>query len=213
MWRPQHFALDDRADCLEVMRAHPFAILVSQGGEGLIATHVPVVVHECGDELFLRCHFARPNPHWKALTGAEQALVIFTGPHGYVSPNWYPSKAEAGKVVPTWNYVSVHAYGRARVVQDSAWLKDNVAELSDIAESQSPTPWSLEDAPDTYIAAMLRGIVGIEIQVDRLEGKAKLSQNKDHADFEGVIRGLDERRQAGDLQLRDGMRAVRTGKI
>jgi transcriptional regulator len=137
----------------------------------------------------LRGHVARANPVWKA--GEGEALAIFLGPHAYVSPNWYPSKAATGKAVPTWNYVTVHAKGRIRWVQDTEWLRTNVTRLSDAHESGRADPWKVGDAPDSYIETMLRGIVGFELEITRLDGKYKLTQNRDQADREAVAAALE----------------------
>ena len=132
----------------------------------------------------MRGHVARANPVWKA--GEGEALAIFLGPHAYVSPSWYPSKAETGKAVPTWNYITVHAKGRIRWIQDADWLRAHVTALSDAHESPRPEPWKVGDAPESYIDALLRAIVGFELEITQLDGKYKLTQNRDAADREAV---------------------------
>jgi transcriptional regulator len=127
--------------------------------------------------------------------------MIFQGPEGYITPNWYPSKAEHGKVVPTWNYAVVHAYGRPEVIEDALWLRRHVAELTTQQEEGEARPWALSDAPDTYVAAMVRGIVGFRFAITRLEGKWKMSQNRGTRDREGVGRGLSERGEGDDLEM------------
>jgi transcriptional regulator len=134
----------------------------------------------------LRGHFARANPAWKNLSPGTDALAIFLGPHAYVSPNWYPSKAETGKAVPTWNYITVHARGRIALHDDAQWLRAHVGRLSETHEAGRPAPWKVEDAPKDYIDGLLRAIVGFELSISRLEGKWKLSQNRTAADIAGV---------------------------
>jgi transcriptional regulator len=140
----------------------------------------------------LRCHLSRANPQWRAFAAADEVLVVFTAADAYVSPSWYPSKRdEHGRVVPTWNYATVQARGHPRLVEDQAWLKAHVSALTDSQEAQQPQPWSVEDAPAGYIEAQLRGIVGVEIEILRIEGKVKASQNRPEADRIGVVEGLE----------------------
>lgn len=181
MYVPDHFR-EDRPDVLhEAMRQIAFATLVTSDATGALeANHLPMVL----DGNMLRGHVARANPVWKAGEGA--ALAIFLGPHAYVSPSWYPSKAATGKAVPTWNYITVHARGRVCWIQDADWLRAHVAALSDLHEAPRAQPWEMSEAPESYIESMLRGIVGFEIVIERLEGKYKLSQNRDGADRAGV---------------------------
>src|SRR5687767_6882086 len=148
MYQPTHGQF--REDRLEVkhalIRAHPFGALVTVGSEGLVANHFPFIVDPDASPLgTLRAHMARANGQWKGLDGEHEALVIFQGPHRYITPAWYPAKAETGKVVPTWNYALVHAYGRPRIVEDPAWLLRHVSELSDTNEASMPVPWSVSD--------------------------------------------------------------------
>jgi transcriptional regulator len=183
MYVPDHFR-ESRQDVLrDAMRRIGFATLITEGPE---ANHLPMLLSEDGK--FLRGHVARANPVWKAGDGA--ALAIFLGPHAYVSPNWYPSKVATGKAVPTWNYITVHARGALRWVQDADWLRGHVAALSEAHESERAEPWKLTDAPESYVDAMLRAIVGFELSIAALEGKYKLSQNRDAADRDGVREGL-----------------------
>ncbi len=181
MYVPDHFR-EDRPEVLyDAVRRIGFATLVTQG---LDANHLPMLLQDG----FLRGHVARANPVWKS--GEGEALAIFLGPHAYVSPNWYPSKAETGKAVPTWNYIAVHAKGTIRWIQDGDWLRGNVTALSDLHEAGRPAPWQIRDAPPNYIDGLLRAIVGFELRIDRLEGKWKLSQNRDAADRAGARDGL-----------------------
>jgi transcriptional regulator len=182
MYVPAHFR-EDRVEILhDAMRRIGLATLVTQGSEGVEANHLPLLL----EEGVLRGHFARANPVWKSLNPDAEALAIFLGPHAYVSPSWYPSKAETGKAVPTWNYITVHARGRFTLRDDPAWLRAHVGALSATHEAASTAPWSVADAPADYIDGLLRAIVGFEISLTRLEGKWKLSQNRSAADIEGV---------------------------
>ncbi|HTJ01838.1 MAG TPA: FMN-binding negative transcriptional regulator [Methylovirgula sp.] len=186
------FHREDRLDLQhDLIRAHPFATLIVMGRDGLVANSLPFLLDtSVSQNGVLRAHVARANPVWQEFNPDVEALVVFQGPEIYVSPNFYATKKETGKVVPTWNYASVHAYGKMKAIEDKAWLLDFVRALTDRHEVDQPKPWSVDDAPDDYIAMMLRGIVGIEIEVSRLEGKWKMSQNRVLADREGVAEGL-----------------------
>lgn len=161
----------------DVMRQIGFATLVTRD---LDANHLPMLL----EDNLLRGHVARANPVWKA--GEGEALAIFLGPHAYVSPNWYPSKAQTGKAVPTWNYIAVHAKGRIRWIQDAGWLHAHVTRLSQAHEGPRAEPWTIDETPESYIKAMLLGIVGFELEIAQLDGKYKLTQNRDAADREAV---------------------------
>lgn len=213
MYVPDHFRIEDEGEMHAMMRAHPFALLVTHGPEGLFATHLPTVLKmEAGSPLGrIECHLARPNQHWRMLGGDAEALMVFQGPEAYIRPGWYPSKAEHGKAVPTWNYQAVHAYGRLEVQADKEWLLAHVSELSDQQEAQTAHPWSLQDAPGSYIDVMLRGIVGLSFSIARLEGKAKMSQNREMRDRAGVVEGLNERGQ-GDDPVVAGIVAAKASK-
>ena len=193
MYTPDHFRVDDLPQMHALMRARPFAALVSTGAAGLYATHLPTVLKNDGPHGVIECHLARANPHWKDLAEGNEALMIFQGPGGYITPNWYPSKALHGKVVPTWNYAVVHAYGRPEVMKDKDWLRRHVGELTAQQETSEAQPWALSDAPDSYIEVMLRGIVGFRFAITRLEGKWKMSQNREAEDRKGVVTGLNAR--------------------
>ncbi|CAD5374616.1 Transcriptional regulator [Rubrivivax sp. A210] len=187
MYQPAHFRQEDGAALVALMQAHPLAALVSvQDGEPT-ADHIPLQYDEAAQ--VLRGHVARANPLWRAAAG-QPVLAIFRGAQAYVSPSWYPSKAEHHKVVPTWNYAVVHAHGRLRAVDDAPWLHELVSGLTARHETGRPTPWAVGDAPADFIQQMLAAIVGIEIAVERLEGKFKLSQNKSAADRAGVAAGM-----------------------
>jgi transcriptional regulator len=196
MYLPSHFE-EDRPDILRGLVAdHPLGALVTLGPDGLNGNHVPFL-YDAEPAPFgtLRAHVARANPVWREFNKDLEALVIFQGPQVYVTPSWYPKKQETGKVVPTWNYLVVHAYGALRPVDDAEWLRRFVTRLTDRFESGRADPWKVTDAPADYVDAMLKAIVGIEIPVTRVYGKWKTSQNQQPPEREGVARGL---RGAGD---------------
>jgi transcriptional regulator len=207
MYRPSHFR-EDRPEVLHALiRTHPFAQLITAGEEGLVANPLPLLLDpEASANGTLRGHLARANDQVAALSAGGQALVIFQGPQAYVSPSWYPSKAEHGKVVPTWNYVAVHAWGTPRVIDDAAWLRRLIADLTVAQEQHRPAPWAVGDAPEDFIDTMVKAIVGIEIPIDRIEGKWKVSQNRSEPDRRGVAEGL---RADGDSAMADLVEAAR----
>jgi len=201
MYQPDHFRVEDVAEMHALMRARSFATLVSAGSTGLYASHLPTVLKDDGPCGVIECHLARANPHCRDLAEGGEALMIFQGPEGYITPNWYPSKAAHGKVVPTWNYAVVHATGRPEVMKEKAWLLRHVGELTAQQERTEAKPWALSDAPDSYINVMLRGIVGFRFAITRLEGKWKMSQNREAIDQEGVVQGLNTRAVGDDLEM------------
>jgi transcriptional regulator len=203
MYTPAHFKVEDVGEAHGLMRAHPFAILVTQGAEGITATHLPTVlkVDEASPLGRIECHIARPNPQWRTFAAEAEALMIFQGPEAYIRPGWYPSKAEHAKVVPTWNYAAVHAYGKLESVQDKAWLLAHVAELTNQQEQPHAAPWATTDAPANFLDALARGIVGFKLSIARLEAKAKMSQNREDRDRAGVVQGLAERAESGDAEV------------
>jgi transcriptional regulator len=205
MYQPDHFRVEDVSEMHALMRARPFAVLVSAGPAGLHADHLPTVLKDDGPYGVIECHLARANPHCRDLAEGNEALMIFQGPEGYITPNWYPSKAEHGKVVPTWNYAVVHATGRPEVMTEKAWLLRHVTELTAQQERTEAKPWLLSDAPDSYIDVMLRGIVGFRFVITRLEGKWKMSQNREIKDREGVVQGLNARAASDDLEMADSV--------
>ncbi len=191
MYIPRHNEENRVPVMHKLMVSHPLATLVTLGASGLFASHIPMILETDGSEFgVLKGHISRANTQWKDLVPTVDALAIFAGPQHYISPNWYPGTKEHGKVVPTWNYVVVHAYGTLRVIQDEAWLLKNVEELTNIHEARSPAPWRVSDAPEDFIRSQLRGIVGLELPIRRLEGKWKVSQNRTEAELEGVVEGL-----------------------
>lgn len=188
---PASNAAHDADAMHDFMDAHPLAALVTVSGEGIFATHLPLLLDRTeGSHGTLRGHVARANPHHRLPLAMPEALVIFSGPNAYVSPEWYPSKAETGKVVPTWNYIAVHAYGHLRFIDDETFLRKHVDALTTRHESQRAAPWSIRDAPADYIAQQLRAIVGLEVSITRLEGRWKMSQNRSATDIDGVVQGL-----------------------
>jgi transcriptional regulator len=200
MYTPAQFRLEDAAEAHALMRAFPFALLVTLGREGLVGTHLPTVLKVEGASPLgrIECHVARPNPQWQTLAGQVEALMIFQGPEAYIRPGWYPSKAEHGKVVPTWNYAAVHAYGRLEIIEDQAWLLAHVSELTNQQEAPYQARWTTGDAPQSFVTAMARGIVGLRLAITRLQGKAKMSQNREARDRAGVVRGLVDRASGHD---------------
>jgi transcriptional regulator len=210
MYVPANFKMTEPSDVLALMKANPFAALISHDAEGLTATHLPTVARQEGEGFVVECHLARANPHWKRLAANPGAdvMMIFTGPEAYIRPGWYPSKAEGGKVVPTWNYAIVHAYGRTEIIEDGAWLLRHVTELSAQQESPYELPWKTSDAPEQYLAAMIRGIVGVRVSVSRVDAKAKMGQNRETRDRLGAANGLAERAQRFDLAVSDIMRTA-----
>lgn len=192
MYQPAHFVENEPQALAALMAAWPLAALVRQGPDGLSADHVPLLWDARGRSL--RGHVARANPLWREAQAAGPAglpvLAVFRAEQAYISPNWYPSKAETHKAVPTWNYAVAHAHGRLRAIDDAGWLRTLLAELTATHEQHQPRPWSMADAPEDFLSAMVGAVIGIEITVERLEGKAKLSQNRPAADREGVVRGL-----------------------
>ena len=202
MYTPAQFKIEDAGEAHALMRAHPFAILVTQGADGMTATHLPTVlkVEDATPLGRIECHLARPNPQWKSFAAGTDALMIFQGPNAYIRPGWYPSKAEHGKAVPTWNYAAVHAYGHLRVMNDNAWLLAHVDELSNQQEMPYEPRWSMAEAPAAYLDVMARGIVGLAFDITRLEGKMKMSQNRDLRDRAGVVLGLEARGEARDAE-------------
>lgn len=195
MYQPPHFIESDRATLHALIRAHPLGLLISATADGPVADPVPMLLDTAvGEHGRLRAHVARANPHWKLIAAQPEApvLVVFQGADSYITPSWYAVKRETGKVVPTWNYATVQVRGRARVMDDAAWLATQIRDLTAFHEAQRAEPWAVSDAPERYIEAQLRGIVGIEIDILELSGKWKVSQNRSEADRMGVATGLGD---------------------
>jgi transcriptional regulator len=192
MYQPAHF-VESRPEVLHrLIREEPFGLLVTDGASGLAANGVPFLLDPdpAGGPGVLRAHVARANPVWKEARSDRDSLVVFQGPQGYISPAWYPSKAEHGKVVPTWNYVTVQARGTLRAIDDAAWVHAFVTRLTTAHEAVQAKPWAVTDAPPDFVDTMTRAIVGIEITLSALTGKWKVSQNRSAADRAGVVNGL-----------------------
>lgn len=198
MYQPPLFR-EDRVEVQhELIRAHPLGLLITAGAGGLMANPLPFLVDSDASDLgTLRAHLARANPQWHELATAAECLIVFQGPRAYVTPSWYATKRETGKVVPTWNYVTVHAWGRPRMIEDAAWLRRQLDDLTRSQEDPRPAPWQVTDAPAPFIAGQLKGIIGVEIPISRIEGKWKVSQNRPAADRAGVVAGFQEQGEAG----------------
>src|SRR6201995_5882394 len=191
MYQPPAFREDRPEVQHALIRAHPLGLLITAGPAGLLANLFPFLLDTDGTgKGTLRLHMARANPQWHELEAIEECLFVFQGPQDYVTPSWYATKRQTGKVVPTWNYATVHAWGRPRAIEDAAWLRQQIGELTRSQEIGRAVPWHVEDAPDDFVAMQIRAIVGIEIPIARIEGKWKLSQNRPVADREGVVAGL-----------------------
>jgi transcriptional regulator len=193
LYIPPAFAEDRPEELLAIMRAASLPVLITPTASGLVATHMPLYA-ATPDRIV--GHVARANAHWRDILPGSHSLAIFLGADGYVSPSWYPSKAETGKVVPTWNYQAVHATGTLEITEDPKELLAIVTTLTERYESGRAKPWTVNDAPADYIAAQLKGIVGIVLHVTKLEGKVKLSQNKSMADRTGVVDGVAQENPA-----------------
>lgn len=190
MYTPKHFA-ETRLDVLhEAMRAYPLAMLATQAGETLDANHIPLyLAAEPAPLGALQGHVARANPLWREADG-RAALAVFRGPDAYITPSWYPGKAQDGRAVPTWNYLAVHAHGRLRAIDDPAWIRAHLEALTARHEALRPHPWRLDDAPADFVDKLIGAVVGIEIVIDRLEGKRKLGQNQPAPNRAGAAAGL-----------------------
>lgn len=199
MYQPPAF----REDRLEVqhalIRAHPLGLLISAGPGGLMANLLPFLIDfDRGGHGTLRVHMARANPQWREFEALEECLVVFQGPQDYVTPSWYATKRETGKVVPTWNYATVHAWGRPRVMNDDTWLRRQIEDLTRSREAARSAPWAVDDAPPDFVAMQMKAIVGVEIPIGRLEGKWKMSQNRPEPDRVGVVEGLRAQGETGE---------------
>ena len=211
MYVPRHFE-ETRIDVLhELIRAFPLGALVTLTAGGLDANHIPFEVSPDPPPLgTLRGHVARANPVWRDVSPGTEALVMFRGVDTYVSPSWYPTKAETGKVVPTWNYAVVHARGVPRFIDDRAWLRAFVEQLTDRHEARRSEPWKVTDAPADFIAQQVGAIIGLEIPIARLIGKWKVSQNRSTGDRAGVVEGLLREAPRGAVAMADLVRRSRS---
>jgi transcriptional regulator len=207
MYNPTHFALSDPAALHRIIRDHPLGMLVTQTDGGLDANHIPFELDTAiGPHGQLTGHVARANPVWQQCRDGASVMVVFRGAQAYVSPNWYPSKHETHRLVPTWNYEVVHAHGRLAVRDDEAFVRGVVARLTRRHEASEPRPWKMGDSAPDFIDGMLKAIVGLQITIDRLEGKSKLSQNREARDRLAAASTLVER---GDSEL--GQRMQQAG--
>lgn len=206
MFRPPHFREDDPSILQGMMLDHPFATMVSGTADGLLVDHLPLLCDPTsGAAGRLRGHISAGNPLLKSGHTGMDVTAIFKGPHGYISPSWYPSKKDHGKVVPTWNYVAAHAHGRLHFHRDPDWCLQIIDDLTNRYEETRDNPWAVSDMPPEFLTRQLRGIVGIEIEIVRLEGQRKLSQNKSQADRQGVLNGLRAEGDHTAIELADAM--------
>ena len=191
MYVPPNFKQDQVPVLHDAIQRSGLATLVTSGADGLIASHVPMLLEaEPGPYGTLRGHVARANPQWRSVTAGTEALAMFMGPDAYITPSWYETKRQTGKVVPTWNYVAIHAYGTVEFYDDADRLLALVTKLTQTHEGKRAAPWAVSDAPADFIRGQLKGIVGFELPITRLEGKWKMSQNRPAEDRAGVIAGL-----------------------
>jgi transcriptional regulator len=201
MYTPPAFREDDPETLRRIMREARLSTLVTATAEGLMATPLPLLLDEAeGEHGVLYGHVAKANPQWKTPPLGD-ALAIFSGPDAYVSPSWYASKQEHGKVVPTWNYAAVHAYGPVAFFEDAERLHDVVTRLTNLHERRREEPWAVIDAPAAFIQSQLKGIVGLRLPIARVEGKRKMSQNRPEADRQGVAKGLGQSEHERDRQV------------
>jgi len=210
MYMPKHFEEHDIGVLHALIRSHPLGTWVTQAGGELLANHIPFLVDPSrGERGTLVGHVARANPVWQSFSKDVASLIVFQGPEGYISPSFYESKKEHGKVVPTWNYVVVHAHGMPRAIEDRDWLRAHLEALVSVHEATQALPWKIADAPADFIDGLLRVIVGIEIPIATLVGKWKISQNRPEADIDGVISGL---RADGDEETAAAVARVRADR-
>jgi transcriptional regulator len=193
MYIPNSYAETDLPTLHAFIEAHPLATVVTHAADGLIASHLPLVLDRSAGPLgTLIGHLARANPHARALAhDASETLVIFTGPQAYVTPEWYPVKKETGRVVPTWNYIAVHVGTTPRLRDDARFLREHLESLTTTHEATRERPWRVDDAPADFIDQQMKAIVAVEFPIDRIEGKWKMSQNRSEADINGVVEGLN----------------------
>ncbi|HCE1838700.1 FMN-binding negative transcriptional regulator [Vibrio parahaemolyticus] len=207
MFIPRKFRQEKIEELLAVIQKYSFATLVAYSDNGMEATHLPVLLESVGETLILKAHIAKANPLWKKVQNGSDVLVIFNGPNCYISPNHYPTKAEHGRAVPTWNYVVVHVKGSISFVTDPDWVYSVIDGLTTKHEAGSSNSWSISDAPKEYIQKMLPAIVGVEIEVNSLEGQWKLSQNQPELNQQGVINGLSSLNEPASQAVASMVRA------
>ena len=190
---PQKFKQEEETQLKNVIREYPFATLITHSKSGIEVNHLPVILTKVNGKDVIQAHIAKVNKVWESVENGTEVLIIFNGPNCYISPNYYPTKKESGKAVPTWNYVVVHVKGNISFIHDQQWVYNMINTLTNEHESNQATPWSITDAPETYINKMLPAIVGIEISIDSIEGQWKLSQNQPEINKFGVVKGLFEK--------------------
>ena len=190
MFQPSYFKQKDPQQMLAFINDYPMASIVTLTSSGLIGNHIPMIVVKKNDKHFLQGHVARVNSIHKDCKQTTMALAMFHGPNAYISPNWYPSKKKDPKTVPTWNYVAVHVSGKINFYSDAQWLKQHLTTLSNIHEKSFNNPWHISDAPDDYIAKMLKAIIGVEIEISEISGNTKMNQNHPDENRAGVVKGL-----------------------
>lgn len=203
MYVPNHFKEEKIEKLHQYIRAYNFGLLIIADDQGIEANHVPFLLSVEGDNPMgqLECHIARNNSAWQRIQAGARVLVVFQGPNGYISPSWYPTKTETGLVVPTWNYLAIHAEGKAQVIENPVWLKQHLQKLTELHEANRDEPWSVDDAPADFTNRLMQAIVGIEIKIEKLMGKLKASQNQPAQNREGVKAGL----AAEESKARPGM--------
>ena len=204
---PKPFRQEKNSELLALMREYPFATLITQATSGIEAHHLPISLSWQEDKLYLHAHIAKVNTVWQSVTESSEVLVIFNGPNCYISPNHYPTKQQTGKAVPTWNYVAVHVKGHITFIHDPEWIYQALENLTAEHESGQYNPWSISDAPTSYIERMLPAIVGIEIAVASITGQWKLSQNQPAVNQIGVIDGLSASENHNDKTVAALVRA------
>lgn len=198
---PSKFKQNDESQLIALIREYPFATLVTHSESSIEATHLPVIIAKVEGKNIIQAHIAKANKIWESVKDGSEILLIFNGPNCYISPNYYPTKKESGKAVPTWNYVAVHVKGSISFIHDEKWIYRMIDSLTEEHESKQKIPWSISDAPATYISKMLPAIVGIEIVIDSIKGQWKLSQNQPEVNQFGVIEGLHEKNEAHEREI------------
>ncbi len=212
MYAPKQFREERRDVLLSAIGSIRLAALVASPDNSLQAAHLPMIAHESGDGLVIEGHVARGNPLWRTAGDATPALAIFQGPQAYVHPGWLPTKRETGKAVPTWNYVAIHAHGHLTAHDDPTWLLRHLHELTQLTEAGRQEAWAVSDAPDGYIDQLVRGIVGLTLHVDRLEGTWKMIQHHPETNRLGVIDGLTSTGEPTAMEVANVMRGLEEGK-
>ena len=206
MYLPKHFLVEDQAVLAQLISEYPLATIVANLDGHFEINHLPLMLSS--DKTKLYGHVARMNPLVKVASGNNTSVTaIFNGPNAYVTPSWYPSKQESGKVVPTWNYAAVHAEGSIKLIEDAQWLRSHVSQMTNIHEPTYQSNWKLDDAPEEYVQMMLKAIIGIEIEISSLVGKFKLSQNRPAEDYEAVVEQLEKSPQEALQEMLKFMRA------